>query len=345
MAIRRRGSSWQVRVRPFEDRSFPTKDAAETYELNQKLKVKLGELYQETTTLFGDEIDEHLERRCSRKTLRPATIAFNERGAAPWKPLRNVPLSSLRRAAVENHITKRAKLAPVAARNELQLAKAVLREAASRGQTVDRGILEIPAIQSEPKEGRALTLDELADIAVWMPERVGRIVTFVGLVGLRFSEAVGLTDAMLNLDNAELLIPRGLNKSRRTKRIPLSSYETKLLREQLLARPAGSRFVFANAKGGMYTKTGFRSIWAPALKKAKQVGFKFHWLRHTAISLMAQAGMPVEMIALRVGHSDGGALIFKRYRHLFPSEVTRAVALMDAFVTAPRGREVVTHAV
>jgi hypothetical protein len=48
---------------------------------------------------------------------------------------------------------------------------------------------------------------------------------------------------------------------------------------------------------------------------------RFHWLRHTAISLMARAGMKAELIAERVDHNDGGALIYGRYRHLFPSEV------------------------
>jgi integrase len=61
--------------------------------------------------------------------------------------------------------------------------------------------------------------------------------------------------------------------------------------------------------------------------------FKFHWLRHTAISLMARAGMKAEVIAERVGHKDGGALIYRRYRHLFPSEVREAVSMLDRMVT------------
>jgi integrase len=60
--------------------------------------------------------------------------------------------------------------------------------------------------------------------------------------------------------------------------------------------------------------------------------FKFHWLRHTAISLMARAGMKAELIAERVGHNDGGGLIYRRYRHLFPSEVREAVAMLDRMV-------------
>ena len=60
--------------------------------------------------------------------------------------------------------------------------------------------------------------------------------------------------------------------------------------------------------------------------------FRFHWLRHTAISLMARAGMKAELIAERVGHNDGGALIYRRYRHLFPSEVREAVSMLDRMV-------------
>jgi len=43
--------------------------------------------------------------------------------------------------------------------------------------------------------------------------------------------------------------------------------------------------------------------------------------------------MKPELIAERVGHRDGGGLIYRRYRHLFPSEVRDAVGLLDVFVS------------
>jgi hypothetical protein len=73
--------------------------------------------------------------------------------------------------------------------------------------------------------------------------------------------------------------------------------------------------------------------------------FRFHWLRHTAISHMARAGMKPELIAERVGHTDGGALIYRRYRHLFPSELRAAVSLVDELVAtrvASGGQEMVS---
>ncbi len=65
------------------------------------------------------------------------------------------------------------------------------------------------------------------------------------------------------------MIPRDLNKGRRAKGIPLASVEVQLLRKQLLARPAGTRLAFPNEKGGVYSKSGFRSIWLPALLAAR----------------------------------------------------------------------------
>jgi len=140
---------------------------------------------------------------------------------------------------------------------------------------------------------------------------------------------------------------------RRAKSIPLARFETQLLREQLLAGPAGTRLVFPNEKGGVDTKSGFRSIWLPALfaaglahEETNAAGrttivadFRFHRLRRTAISLMARAGMKPEVIADRVGHRDGGGLIYRRYRHLFPSEIRTAVGLLDALVSDENSSE------
>jgi integrase len=355
MAIRKRGKGrWQVRVRPFPEVTLPTKEAAETVELDLKLRLKLGHLYREKPTTLGDELDGLLERKRSmggkRGPLRPAGVRYYQDCVRPWEPLRDTPVPALRRRQVEDHIAARAAVAPTAARNELQFLKAALRAAQSRGQQVDVGIFEIDPIRVEAREGQALEYEELFGLASWLPERVQRIIPFCGTVGLRFTEAVTLTDDRVDLDGGTIFIPGRLNKSRKPKPIPLARIEVQLLREQLLVRPAGTRAVFATEKGGVYSHSGFQSIWLPALLAAglaheeKRDGrtlvvadFRFHWLRHTAISLMARAGMKAELIAERVGHNDGGALIYRRYRHLFPTEVREAVSMLDRMVAGTAG--------
>ncbi|MGH3006551.1 MAG: tyrosine-type recombinase/integrase [Gaiellaceae bacterium] len=356
MAIRKRGKGrWQVRVRPFPEITVPTREAAETIELDLKLRAKLGHLYREKPTKLGDELDGLLQRKKTmggkRGPLRPAGVRYYEDCVGPWEPLRNTPVPALRRRQVEDHIAARAAVAPTAARNELQFLKAALRVAQSRGQQVDVGIFEIDPIRVEPQEGIALEYRELLGLASWLPERVKRIVPFCGTVGLRFTEAVTLTEDRVDLEAGTIFIPARINKSRRPKPIPLARIEVQLLREQLLARPPGTRIVFATEKGGVYSHSGFQSIWLPALlaaglaheetkdgrRKIVVADFRFHWLRHTAISLMARAGMKAELIAERVGHNDGGALIYRRYRHLFPTEVREAVSMLDRMVAGTAG--------
>jgi integrase len=363
MAIRSRGKGrWQVRVRPFPEVTVPTRTAAETVELDLKLRKKLGHLYTEKPTTFGQELDARFERKQAmggkRGRLRPATVRFYDQNVKPWEPLRDVPIANLRRALVEDHIAARAKVAPTAARNELQFAKAALRDAASRGQLVDPGIFQIEPIRIEAREAIALELEQLYEIASFLPERIGRVVPFVGTVGLRFTEAMTLTDDRVDLDAGEIHIPRDVNKSRRAKPIPLARAEVQLLREQLLVRPPGMHVVFATEKGGRYSESGFRSVWTPALlgaglareeldgrgRKRIVSEFRFHWLRHTAISLMARAGMKPELIAHRVGHTDGGALIYRRYRHLYSREIKDAVSALDAFLAqSSSGHTMVKH--
>jgi integrase len=356
MAIRKRGKGhWQVRVRPFPEITVPTREAAQTVELDLKLRARLGHLYREKPVTLGHELDGYVARKEAlggrRGPLRPRSVAFLHQSARPWAPLRKVLIPNLRRAMVEDHLTTRAVVAPVSAGNELELLKACLRAAESRGQSVDPGIFAISPVRHEPVEGVALELERLHEIASTMPERIKRLVPFCGTVGLRFTEAVTLTEDRLDLADGAIVIGREYDKSRRTKTIPLARFETQLLREQLMARPAGTRLVFPNEKGGVYTKSGFRSIWLPALLAAELAheegrpagrtivvaDFRFHWLRHTAISLMARAGMKPELIADRVGHRDGGGLIYRRYRHLFPSEIRSAIGLLDAFVSAESG--------
>jgi integrase len=214
-----------------------------------------------------DELDGLLARKRSmggkRGPLRPAGIRYYQDCVRPWEPLRDTPVPALRRRQVEDHIAARAAVASTAARNELQFLKAALRTAQSRGQQVDVGMFEIDPIRVEAREGEALEYEELLGLASWPPGRVQRIVPFCGTVGLRFTEAVTLTDDRVDLEAGTIFIPSRLNKSRRPKPIPLARIEVQLLREQLLVRPPGTRVVFATEKGGVYKRGSSVEITRP----------------------------------------------------------------------------------
>jgi len=225
-----------VRVAPFPAQTVPTREAAEKLELELKVRRAGGSVSVERPTTLGQEIDRHLAHRRAAGGLRPRSIEFYEQKAKVWAPLRRVRVSALRRAEVEDFIVRRAGEHPRSALDELQLLKRVLREAKDRGQRLDESILSIKPIKHSPRRGRALTVEQLYELASWFPEHTSRLVLVAGQVGSRQAFWFNLTDEMLDLENGTMPIPAELSKNRREHRVYLNELEVSLLREQLLAR-------------------------------------------------------------------------------------------------------------
>ena len=133
----------------------------------------------------------------------------------------------------------------------------------------------------------------------------------------------------------------------------LTDLEVELLREQLMARAAGTSLVFPTVEGKKWTANRFRDrVWVTSVEAAAANdpknrddgssvfdGFTFHLLRHTAASLMALAGMDPAVAAERLEHSDGGALFHKTYRHLYEGEKREQAKRLEALVLAELAEE------
>jgi hypothetical protein len=186
MSVRKRGPrSYQVRVAPFPAQTLPTRDAAERLDLDLKLQRVGGAASPERPTTLGEEIDGFLARLGAAGGLRPRSIEFYERKAKVWKPLRGVRVSALRRVQVEDFIVARAAKHPRSALDELQFVKRVLREARDRGQRVDDAVLSIKPVKHVARRGRALTVEQLYELASWFPEHVSRLELVAGQIGAR----------------------------------------------------------------------------------------------------------------------------------------------------------------
>jgi integrase len=339
VSVRKRGKrSYQVRVAPFSAKTLPTREAAERFELELLLRRSQGDRYIEASRMLGEELDAWLARRRAAGGNRDRTLEFYERSAKVWAPFRAAKLADLRRAPIEDFITERAAEHPSSASNELEHLKRVLRDARGRGQRVDEGVLSIPPIRHRPREGRALTVEQLYELASWFPEHSKRLVLLAGMVGARQRVWFELTDDLLDLEAAAMTIPPRLSKNRRAHRIYLTDMEVGLFREQLLARAPGTALVFSTPTGRTWTRSGFRErVWLKATAAAAAndsvfEGFNFHLLRHTAGSLMARAGMDPAAAAERMGHSDGGALFLRTYRHLYEAEKRAQAARLESLV-------------
>lgn len=278
-----------------------------------------------------------------RGPLTPAGIRHWEDSLRFWRTGRfsTMPLRVLRRDHLEDELLARAVEHATTARNETQGLKAVLKYAGSRGETFAGNLLTIEDPNVERKPRRALTAEELGWLAAHTDDRQARLVLFAGTVGCRSGELFTLTADRVDLDGRAIEIPAHLCKEKRDKTIDLTAEETELLREQLkLPHRQRSAFVFPRPLGSPWSQRGhFRTdVWLPALEAADIAwrrerdtsvspypGLTMHELRHTAISLMREAGVPAEYIAQRVGHSDGGALLMRTYRHTRRAEIRRAL--------------------
>ena len=148
-------------------------------------------------------------------------------------------------------------------------------------------------------------------------------------------------------------IPAELAKNRREHRVYLTALEVALLREQLMARAPGTSLVFPTPEGRRWDRARFRDrVWVKSVAAASRHdreesgredsvfdGFNFHWLRHTAGSLMAVAGLDPAVASERMGHTDGGALFLRTYRHLYEGEKRVQAARLEAHVRASLDKE------
>ena len=343
--VRRHGQGWQVRVMPFPAKTFPTKSAAEQHRLELLLRRAQGDRYSDAERTVGDEIDAWLVRYRAGGGARDVSIEFYVRCARIWEPFRRNKVAALRRAAVEDFILQRASEHRRSAQNELQFLKRVLKDARGRGQRVDEAVLSIPPIKAKAREGWALTVEQLYELASWFPEHCKRLVLLAGMVGARQRVWFEMTDDMLDLRTGALDVPAWLSKNGRAHRVYLTNLEVGLFREQLVARAAGASRVFPTVTGQEWNKSGFgERVWRRSVAAAARhnpgvggrqsvfEGFTFHLLRHTACSLMARAGMDPAVAAERASHTDGGALFLRKYRHLSEGEKREQAMRLEALV-------------
>ncbi len=340
-----------MRVAPFPSKSFPTREAAERYELELLLRRSQGDRFVEPSRTLAEEIDGWLERWKATRKHSPRTLEFNERCSKVWRRFGNVPVSSLRRVPVEDLVADRAAMYPKSAANELEFLKRVLRDARARGQRVDDAIFGIEPVRHSPRRGRALNVEQLYEFASWFPEHSKRLILLAGMVGARQHVWFEMTDDLLDLQNGILEIPPELAKNARAHRVFLTPLEVKLFREQLLVRAPGTPLVFPTPTGQSWNRSGFRErVWVKAVTAALKdeeaeagrpsvfEGFTFHLLRHTACSLMASAGMDPAVAAERAGHTDGGALFLRTYRHLYEAEKRTQALRLEAKILSDLDR-------
>lgn len=140
--------------------------------------------------------------------------------------------------------------------------------------------------------------------------------------GARRGELLALTWRDMDLDKGIATLGRTKNGDRRT--LVLLPDVIEALKPFKSSDP--TRYVFGSVRSKYQSPTSIDSAWRDAVARAKIKNFKFHDLRHCCASYMAQAGIPLNVIAEVLGHRKLD--MTKRYAHL--TTQTKASAMLAA---------------
>jgi integrase len=336
-------------------RAFSVHKDAQAFKLDVERKRQAGILYQARPERFREVSQAWLERfvigAAGRVRPRPKTIRVAEDCLRYLAPLNDLAVERIRRPLVEDLLADIASHAPRRAEMAFSLLKRILKAAEDRGQQVDRAIYGIRIAKADEREPRFLTWEEADELTSWMPEYIARIVPVGILTMLRRGEILGLRDRDIDFGTGSIAafsqrqdgqqVQTKTRAGRRT--IDVGPQALKLLREQQLARPAtADGYLFPAPSGGPFDGDNFFArVFKPAACHAGMPDLTFHDLRHTGASLMIAAGCHVKVIAEQMGHSDGGALILKRYGHLYKGARRQAAIALESHVfKAPRNSAV-----
>jgi integrase len=181
-------------------------------------------------------------------------------------------------------------------------------------------VLNIRRPPPGPGRNRRLTPDEekrlLASVDQHSNPMLSWIVRIAIETGMRSSEIITLRRSQVELDRRIVRLIETKNTLPRT--VPLSLAATEQFRLALKnpVRPTDTDLIFFGEPGKDDKRRpyNFNKVWLDIKKKVGVTDFKFHDLRHEAVSRFVEAGLSDQEVASISGHKSMQML--KRYTHL-----------------------------
>ena len=173
---------------------------------------------------------------------------------------------------------------------------------------------------------RWLTKDEEGRLFENSPEWLREIISFALNTGLRQDELLSLEWNRVNLFRKTILIQK--TKNGKPKTLPLNKIALDVLNRRLKVKNIKNDFVFFNKNGKKINKHNLRLSFYRVMKKAEIKDFRWHDLRHTFATRLAQAGVDLYKISKLLGHKD--IKMTQRYSHHCPDSLRDGVEILES---------------
>lgn len=172
-------------------------------------------------------------------------------------------------------------------------------------------------------------------------DRLGMLFTVAVATGLRQGELLALRWQDIDLEGGTLSVrhtlqaqtrtlgPPKTERSRRTLRLPAIALAALVeLRRRQASGELASVYVFASTTGSTLDGRNVNRAFHAALDRAGLPRVRFHDLRHTAATMLLEAGEELGVVSRLLGHADFGTTA-NIYVHLTPTMERRAADRMD----------------
>lgn len=178
--------------------------------------------------------------------------------------------------------------------------------------------------------------DELQRIVRAAEPPVRQLLILGLMTGARLRELGNATwERNVDLKERMLTLHADETKTRAERQVPLNGLAVETLMS-LPGRGHGGRVfpVTAAHLGKLFTRTA---------RAAGVNGKSFHCIRHTVISRLHEAGIPIGTVSLLVGHASRGTTL-RTYTHVTTDELRRAVEVLETWFTdAQRSAQIPAH--
>jgi integrase len=244
------------------------------------------------------------------RTVKPATVT-NYTNIVNYYIVPNVGRIKLSQLAPEHvdRMMNELEARGLSART-VALARTILRRALQVAQQRHKVVTNAAALtdaprQSAPRTDDALTAaDALAVLQTAEGDRLEALAVLVLMVGMRQGEALALVWSDVDLDVGTLTVSEAkTDAGRRT--VPLPPTVVSALRHHRIAsRYSGpDDYVFASTTGTRINPRNALRWWHGLTERAGVGRRRFHASRHTAATLMLNAGVPLEVVSATLGHA------------------------------------------
>jgi integrase len=284
---------------------------------------------QQGTETFAEMMEKYLKEHSLVKKRSAVRDCSSVKHLLPF--FGAMQLREIRPANISEYKTKRlaAKAGPGTVNREVALMKHAFTLAIREWGWIKENPARMVSMEKEPPhKDRWLTDEEEKQLLNACPAWLREIVVFAVDTGCRRGEILSLPWKHLDLDKGVAIIFG--RKTNEWRSVPL----TRRLREMFSEKQASQKVrsmrsnpVFCNTEGQPVNIHELRWAFEVALNKAGVEDFRFHDLRHTFATRLAQDGVDLFTIQKLLGHKSYA--MTERYAHHYTESLRRGINVLD----------------